>query len=130
MQLYRLCLELYVIASLLVQPVVCVLTWVLLTKIRRKRLQAYTRWFTVVAIGSTMTTASVLALCFAFAYGRQDYMLASASYLIALAAIPVGIAAFVLLWKLVSALPINQDRQPPLIAHVAQEGVWPPPPQR
>ncbi len=140
--LYRATTEMYMLVSVLVSPLLCVLGWLLLGKIISKRLLSYAHWYIPAVIGSSLSAASVLLIAFlryfaahdyvlaSAAYFLHDYVLASAAYFLVVAGVPFHIVSFVRLWKTITALPPSSGEPPQWNNAQQDEGVWPPQPRR
>jgi len=128
--LYRATTEMYMLVSVLVSPLLCVLGWLLLGKIISKRLLSYAHWYIPAVIGSSLSAASVLLIAFLRYFAAHDYVLASAAYFLVVAGVPFHIVSFVRLWKTITALPPSSGEPPQWNNAQQDEGVWPPQPRR
>ncbi len=128
--LYRATTEMYLLVSVLVSPLLCVLGWLLFGKIISKRLRSYAHWYLPTIVGSSLSACSVLLIAFLRYFATHDYILASAAYLLVVAGVPFHIVSFVRLWKTITALPPSGGEQPQVEYQEQDASVWPPQPRR
>ncbi len=130
MLLYRTIAEVYLLVSIVVAPLLCILGWVLLGKAFSRRLHSYIRWYSPLMIGTSLTTSAVLLEAFVSYYDRRNYGLRAGVYLLTLAGLPFHLVSFVRLWQTISRLPPSPGETPPLTSVEQDETVWPPQPRR
>jgi len=128
--LYRNIAEIYLLVSVVVSPILCILGWVLLGKAFSRRLRSYIRWYAPLMIGTSLTTSAVLLEAFVSFYARRDYTLLAGVYLLTLAGLPFHLVSFVRLWQTISRLPPSPGDTPPTHTTDQDETVWPPQPRR
>ena len=130
MQFYRDTAAVYLLISVVVSPIFCILGWVLLGKILSRRLSAYAGWYAPLAIAASLSASAILLEAFVSFYDPRDYGLRAVIYLLLLAGLPFHIVSFVRLWETISRLPPSPGGAAPVREAEQDETVWPPQPRR